>query len=365
MGVLNESRVAVASKSWRGDYAQKDVLVQAARIKPAETVLDLGWEGRNVLDGRFDAESIFLTSDVREYRRFIADCSADAENRARIATDVPRTRHGYDVVLYRPTVWSAKGRVFELIGQAFEAMGVGARFLLAGRRKSGVDSYSGRMAQVFGNCEIRQRKGGLRVYSALKTKMEAGVGTEREITRFQYENDGGEILNFVVWPGVFSRDGLDPGTAILLKHLVVKPADRILDLGCGCGILGMVGAWKACDGEAVLLDADLLSIECAKENVKRSHLNNVDVRLSDGVEAVGGEEFDLVVCNPPTHEGNEVAQQFVEAAARHLSPGGRFVVVVKRQGPFRNHMTRLFAEVTESKRQKGYRILSASLKAKN
>ena len=80
MGVLNESRVAVASKSWRGDYAQKDVLVQAARIKPAETVLDLGWEGRNVLDGRFDAESIFLTSDVREYRRFIADCSADAEN---------------------------------------------------------------------------------------------------------------------------------------------------------------------------------------------------------------------------------------------------------------------------------------------
>ena len=70
MGILNESCVAVASRSWRGDYAQKDVLVQTAGIKPAETVLDLGWEGRNILDGRYDAESIFLTSDVREYRRF-------------------------------------------------------------------------------------------------------------------------------------------------------------------------------------------------------------------------------------------------------------------------------------------------------
>jgi 16S rRNA (guanine1207-N2)-methyltransferase len=360
MDTLAYPHVTSTSGQWRGDYSKKDVLIRTARIQPGERILDLGWEGRRIVEGGSDWASLFMTSDIREYRRCISECKNDNEGQAILCTSVPSGQEPFDAVLYRPTIWSAKGRVFELIDQAIGKIRIGGRLYLAGRRKNGVESYSRRMAEVFGNCSIVEKEGGLRVYHAQKTEKVRVISSSRQVTRFDYGETDNQLLTFETWPGVFSRDGLDPGSECLLEHVSIAPPDRVLDLGCGCGVLGIVAAQKAHKGKSVLLDTDLLAIECAKENVKRNRVDNADVELSDGLEVLGNEEFDLIISNPPTHEGSGVARQFVEGAARHLAGGGKFTVAVKQSGEYLKQMSRFFGEVTKCADERGYQILTAS-----
>ena len=360
MDTATDPHETSTAEHWRGDYSKKDVLIRTARIQPGERVLDLGWEGRSIVEGGSDWASLFMTSDIREYRRCISECKNDNEGQAILCTSIPSGQEPFDAVLYRPTIWSAKGRVFELIDQAIGKIPIGGRLYLAGRRKNGVESYSRRMGEVFGNCSIVEKEGGLRVYRAQKKEKVREIPSSRQATRFEYRVTDTQLLTFETWPGVFSRDGLDSGSECLLEHVSIAPSERVLDLGCGCGILGIVAAQKAHKGKTVLLDTDLIAVECAKENVKRNRLDNADVELSDGLEVLGNEEFDLIVSNPPTHEGSSVARQFVEGAAQHLATGGRFTVVVKQSGEYLRQMSRLFGEVTKCADERGYQILTAS-----
>src|SRR5208282_3269798 len=70
--------------------------------------------------------------------------------------------------------------------------------------------------------------------------------TER---RFLYK---GELLTFVVDSGIFASHGIDPGTALLIENLDLRATDRVLDLGCGWGAVGVAAAKAAPDGRVVL-----------------------------------------------------------------------------------------------------------------
>jgi len=71
--------------------------------------------------------------------------------------------------------------------------------------------------------------------------------------RFLYR---GELLSFVVDQGVFASHGLDPGTALLIENLTIGRADRVLDLGCGWGAVGVAAAKAARDGRVVLTEVN-------------------------------------------------------------------------------------------------------------
>jgi len=57
------------------------------------------------------------------------------------------------------------------------------------------------------------------------------ASVKREL-KFLYR---GELIAFRVDAGVFASHGLDPGTALLIENLALRPTDRVLDLGCGWG----------------------------------------------------------------------------------------------------------------------------------
>ena len=136
-------------------------------------------------------------------------------------------------------------------------------------------------------------------------------------------------LKFKTDVGVFSKDSLDRGTNVLLKYLEVKDTDkRVLDLGCGYGVVGIYLA-KSHQLSVDMVDVNKRAIELSKQN---SVLNNVDTNVyqSDGLSNVNG-LFDLIITNPPIRAGKKVYYKFFEDSPNYLNEEGRLVVVINKK----------------------------------
>jgi len=144
--------------------------------------------------------------------------------------------------------------------------------------------------------------------------------------RFLYR---GEMLTFAVDAGVFSSHGLDPGTALLIEHLKLGAADRVLDLGCGWGAVGVAAAKASPRGSVVLTEVNRRAARLARQNLERNHIGNAEVRVGAFFEPVPGERFDVIATNPPYRIGRERILALLTEARDHLTPGGRLVLVGK------------------------------------
>ena len=335
-------------------------MLATAAVEPHERVLDLGMAGRPV-GLELNAGGIhFVGSDLRAVR----DCEDAIRRKApdhacawlEVSPAVLAGRR-FDVVLLAPARWASKTRVFELIDAAFGRMAMGGRLLLAGRRNAGVESYRRRLKAVFGRVETATSKSGFRVYRTSRGSLEPGAHPVDGANVFEAPDLPGSPYTFEASAGVFSSRGLDPGARILIESVDVRAEDRALDLGCGYGAIGIAAAKRARDVR--MLDADLLAVRCARRNIARNGLSSARVALSDGFEAVSGQTFDLILCNPPTHEGVATARRFVQGAARHLDSKGRFAVVAMRPGLYLKQMKRAFGTVDQLKSRQGYTVLCA------
>jgi 16S rRNA G1207 methylase RsmC len=138
-------------------------------------------------------------------------------------------------------------------------------------------------------------------------------------------------FTFDVAHTIFSSHEIDKGTDLLLRTLD-PPADlvgnesaRILDLGCGCGILGVVLARHYPAADVVLADKDLLAVRYARHNAHLNGVTNVEVVGSVGIEAVPPAPYDLIVSNIPAKIGDTaIEEEFLLAPLRLLRQGGVF-----------------------------------------
>jgi 16S rRNA (guanine1207-N2)-methyltransferase len=162
--------------------------------------------------------------------------------------------------------------------------------------------------------------------------------------------------------GVFSADRVDPATKLLAEMMEIEPADRVLDLGCGYGVLGIVAATLAPKGRVVMLDRNERAVELARENAALNQLDNVEVVLADGPDALADRTLDVVVTNPPVHAGNRAVFAFIDGAHRVLRPGGRFYFVGRKSRgalTFARHTQETFGNAAEIEKKSGYRVYCA------
>ncbi|HEY3447229.1 MAG TPA: methyltransferase [Myxococcales bacterium] len=140
----------------------------------------------------------------------------------------------------------------------------------------------------------------------------------------------GQRLRLVAAAGLFSADRLDDGTLLLLQNLPSATAPRtLLDLGCGCGGLGLPIAAAHPTAKLLLVDRDLLAVRYAQRNAREHGLNNVICAGSLGYRDVGSAPFDWILCNVPARIGRDAIAAFAKGGAARLQSGGelRFVVI--------------------------------------
>ncbi|MEM9640227.1 MAG: methyltransferase [Pseudomonadota bacterium] len=136
-------------------------------------------------------------------------------------------------------------------------------------------------------------------------------------------------------PGVFSADGIDPATALLIAHLPTAPAGRAADLGAGWGALAAALLARAPDLTAVdLIEADHTALEMAQRNITDPR---AAFHWADATRWRGG-PYDLIVSNPPFHVDRTadpaLGAAFIDSASQLLRPKGRLLLVANRQLPY-------------------------------
>jgi 16S rRNA (guanine1207-N2)-methyltransferase len=150
----------------------------------------------------------------------------------------------------------------------------------------------------------------------------------RHETTYSAKVGEGRYIELISRPGLFSYGRLDDGTRSLLDVLETRPAERIIDLGCGGGAAGIVAALRSGDGAHVTLaDSNARAVQVAGLNASAVGVADYAAVLTTDFAELPGASFDLALANPPYFAGYAVAQLFAEQARRLLRPRGRLYLV--------------------------------------
>ena len=132
--------------------------------------------------------------------------------------------------------------------------------------------------------------------------------------------------------GVFSKDGLDFGSRLLLESIPLEEVGgKVLDMGCGYGVLGIVlNKVISCDVDMV--DVNLRAMHLAELNIKENRCIGVNVFESNCYSNVNS-KYSCVITNPPIRAGKRVVYDIVMNARNYLEENGHlFLVIRKEQG---------------------------------
>ena len=182
-------------------------------------------------------------------------------------------------------------------------------------------------------------------------------------TRYRLDTPALELVNHA---NVFCREGLDIGTRAFLPHLPKRlTPQRVADLGCGNGVLGIAYALANPEAELTLVDESYMAVQSAEENWRVALGERpATFRAADGLADQPGESLDLVLCNPPFHQhqvvGDFLAWRMFQQARAALVTGGELWIVGNRHLGYHAKLKRLFRGVEQVAANPKFVVLKAT-----
>lgn len=233
------------------------------------------------------------------------------------------------VVLRLPRSREALAMALHAGGAALEEGGI---LLVYGAKDEGIGSAVGPMEELFDPVATVGVGGRCRVLQGRKRDGDVAFRAALEAWREVWKpNLPGLPELWTSYPGVFAHGALDAGTRCLLEALPPLPEGaRVLDYGCGSGVVAGVARSRNPTLDLHLLDVDAVALESARENVP-----GAASILADGLSGLDPGSYDAILSNPPFHRGKEedvgMLEAFVREAGRILRPMGTLTLVTQRR----------------------------------
>ena len=142
----------------------------------------------------------------------------------------------------------------------------------------------------------------------------------------------GKKFVFFTDNGVFSKDGLDFGSRLLLETIPLEEVGgKVLDMGCGYGVFGIV-LNKILSCSVDMCDVNLRALHLSKINIKENNCLDINTFESNCYENVVS-KYSSIVTNPPIRAGKKIVYDIVMNAKNYLEKDGKlFLVIRKEQG---------------------------------
>lgn len=144
---------------------------------------------------------------------------------------------------------------------------------------------------------------------------------------------------------VFSPQNVDRGTLAMLSVVDFNSNDKILDLGCGYGVVGILAAKIIGSDNVVLADIDSNAVSLAKENIILNNVKGIKLYHSNGFKEIDEKNFTMILSNPPYHADFSVPKEFIEKGFNRLQIGGKMYMVTKRKDWYKNKLISIFGGV--------------------
>lgn len=155
----------------------------------------------------------------------------------------------------------------------------------------------------------------------------------------------GISLCFETEKSLFSPSAADLGTQHMLEHIEFGQEDKVLDLGCGYGLVGVYAAMHILPDNVYMTDIDPVAIRMTKVNLKLNGIEGVHVFSGNALEAMDQSGFTLIISNPPYHTDFSVAKSFIEKGFNRLALGGCLYMVSRRKDWYKNKIIAIFGGV--------------------
>ncbi|MDR0831878.1 MAG: methyltransferase [Bacillales bacterium] len=158
--------------------------------------------------------------------------------------------------------------------------------------------------------------------------------------------------------GLFSKNHLDYGTKYLLEALLKESiTGKVLDLGCGIGVIGITLSTLFSNLTLTYADINNKCLEITRKNLEYSQKSG-KVILSDGFLNIK-EMYDAIVMNPPIRVGKEKLKEIFTQAQAHLNSLGSLYLVIRKDHGGLSWLTfleKIYQEVKILDKRKGYLI---------
>lgn len=229
------------------------------------------------------------------------------------------------VLLFLP---HGKARLRELSATAAQVLAPDGELLVVGGNGAGIRSAPRVLEEAFEHVSRLESARHCQLHRATGPRPDAAPPepVHHELTV------AGVDLHVITRPGVFSADGLDEGTRLLLENLSLPEEGRVVDVGCGAGVIGAFIGRRAPDIELLCCDVDAAALAASEATLQANGVA-ATVLASDVLADIDG-RIDLVVSNPPFHQGVRteygVGERLVRESAARLHKRGRIILVCNR-----------------------------------
>ncbi|GAA5094240.1 methyltransferase [Wohlfahrtiimonas larvae] len=241
----------------------------------------------------------------------------------------------FDIVYLR--VPKAKALLNHWIREAMRILKSKGRLICVGFNDEGIKNTFKKIEKAFGELVEQELLGkGLRIaeFSLINPQIDQIEDRDYTVVK-SIENE--LSLNLSSKAGIYGADKIDQGSLFLCEtvcqHYDHQTFEKVLDMGCGNGLISLLLAKTFVSSEFIATDNNITATTLCEFNFTQNNVNGV-VILDDCARTIESQKFNLIVSNPPFHQGFETSEnltiRFLAATERLLAKKGEAWFVMNR-----------------------------------